>query len=273
MNWITPRILAALMTVTAQPLFAECAIAEYDVELGQNIIATLSPRISAHIEGDEESIGLRVQNGSTLTYQAELESDWVAEPDWGFHQVMTIDVNNDGVKELLIGLGRGMVSSYYTMLIFHADGTLHNVIDVSDPEFCKTDHGFLSWYRSGPRGTDTYWAINATGLPYRQITQTIVDNHVSHRVVYAADGSVTDQSIVSGDVSILTDPSPTKAVIIAKPAGVAVYDPKDTQRSIDNLAPDTPVLLLGADDTYSLFFIEYGQSKRGWIMLEDVAYD
>jgi len=277
MDLITSHFLApltaALLITTTLPLFAECAIKEYDVELGQSITVPLSPSISAHIKRAGESIKLDVHNHETITHHTGLGSDWVSEPDWGIHQIITIDVNNDGVKELLIGMGRGMVSSYYTMLAFHADGTLHDTVDVSDPEFCKTDRGFLSWYRSGPRGTDTYWAIGATGLPYRQITQTIVDEHVSHRVTYAEDGRETAQNIVLGDVNILTNSPPIKAMVGATNKSVNIYDPKDIQHPIDNLFANTPVVLLGADDTYSLFLIKYGQGKHGWIVIDDVVYD
>ncbi len=275
MDLITSRIFApltaALLITTTQPLFAECTPSEYDVEPGQSINVPLSPRISVHIERQEESISLDVQNGSTATHHTELESDWVVGLDWGIHQVIAIDVSNDGVKELLIGLGRGMVSSYYTMLIFHPDGTLHNSIVVSDPEFCKTGRGFHSWHRSGPRGIDIYWAINAAGIPYQQITQTIVDDVVSHRVVRAEDGNMTAQSIVPNELDILAAQPPFTAAIAGN--DVTVYDPKDSQREIAQLAAGAPVVLLGADETYSLFLIKYGQGKRGWIMLEDVAYD
>jgi len=277
MDLITSRFLApltaALLITTTLPLFAECAIKEYDVESGQSITVPLSASISAHIKRAGESIKLDVHNHETITHHTELEIDWVTDPDWPIHQVIATDVNNDGVKELLIGTGRSMVNSFYTMYIFHTDGTLHNTVDVSDPEFCKTDRGFLSWHRSGPRGTDTYWAIGAAGLPYRQITQTIVDEHVSHRVTYAENGRETTQSIVLGDADILTSSPPIKAMVGATNKRANIYDPKDIQHPIDNLAPNTPVVLLGADDTYSLFLIKYDQGKHGWIMLEDVAYD
>ncbi len=277
MDLITSRIFApltaALMITATQPLFAECATAEYDVEPGQSITVPLSSRISVHIDREEESISLDVQNDGTSTHHTELESDWVVGLDWGIHQLIAIDVNNDGVKELLVGLGRGMVSSYYTMLTFHADGTLHNSIVVSDPEFCQTGRGFHSWHRSGPRGIDIYWAINAAGIPYQQITQTIVDDVVSQRVIYAEDGAVIAQSIVPNEIRILTASPPFTAAIATNDGGVTVYDPKDSQRETAQLAAGASVVLLSADDTYSLFLIEYGQGKRGWIMLEDVAYD
>lgn len=277
MDLITSRfftsLTAALLIATAQPLFAECAVAEYDIEVGQNITIPLSPLISVHIDRKEESISLGVQNGGTTTYSTKVESDWVVEPDWDIHQVIATDVTNDGVKELLIGLGRGMVSTYYTMLIFNADGALRNSIEISAPEFCKTDHGFHSWYRSGPRGIDIYWAINAAGIPYRKITQTIVDDVVSHRVVYVEDGGMAAQTIVPNELDILAAQSPFAAAISGNDGDVTVYDPKDSQREIALLAAGAPVVLLGADDTYSLFLIEYDQGKRGWIMLEDVAYD
>lgn len=277
MDLITSRIFISLtsilLSVATQPLFAGCSVVEYDIEPGQSIIVPLSPHISGHIERQNESIGLDVQNGTMLTHRTKLESDWAIEPDWGMHQILAIDVNNDGMKELLIGLGRGMVNSYYTMLIFHLDGTLHSTVEVSDPEFCKTDRGFQSWHRSGPRGIDTYWAINQAGIPYRQITQTIVDDVVSHRVVHAEDGSMVTQSIVPNELDIHTTPVPFVAAIAASDSDVAVNDSKDSQREIAQIPAGTSVVLLGTDNTYSLFLIEYSQGKRGWIALEDVTYN
>ena len=277
MDLITLRIfaplIAALLTATTQPLFAECALEYYGVDLGHRLNVSLSPNLAVDISPEEEAVQLSVRNGNKITHQSTVESFWDDEIDRVVPRIQVFDVNDDGIKELLIGTGRGMVNTYYDMLIFNADGNLQGSVNVSDPEFCTTDHGFLSWYRSGPRGVNVYWAIDASGIPYEQITQTIVDSVTSHRVVYAEDGTITTQSIVPGDLDILAPSVRVTAAVAANGEGAAVYASTDGEHEIARIPAGTLLVLIGADDTYSLLLVEYGQGKHGWIVLEDVAYD
>ncbi|WP_428546798.1 hypothetical protein [Profundibacter sp.] len=191
-----------------------------------------------------------------------------------FPQILVVDVNDDGIKDLFIGVGQGMVNNYYQALISQPDGQWNQNVEVSNPAFSCTEPGFTGWYRSGPRGTDEVWAIGKDGIPYVKTSRTVVDDHVFQRVDYDAQGKIISRSIVPYTKDIRAGAGPVVAKAAVTDEGVAVYNPDDIQTEIARLKGGTPLGLLETEDTYSLMLVEFGADrKHGWVVIEDIAYE
>ena len=257
---------------SGQAAFADCKVLKRNFDKKSEQTFALSPTTKAtllQMEGDD--LVYIYEAGKTVFSGDFGEVEWNLSRDTGLPQVLAVDVNGDGIKDLFVGVGQGMVSNYYQMLISQPDGQWKQGIEVSNPEFSCGEPGFTGWYRSGPRGTDEYWAIDEAGIPYVQISRTVVDEHVFQRVVYDVQGKVVTRRIVPYAEDIRTETLPVTAKAVE---GASVYSPDDMQTEIAKLAADTPLVLLEVDDTYSLMLVKFGQNgKRGWVAIEDIAYE
>jgi len=266
-------LAAAALSFASWPVMAECVVDTYEFAIGKSIEARLSTHLTAHIQKpDEEEFRLTVfkDTAEIFSYIYDINS----EPRYvrGAPQIIATDINNDGIKELLIGTGEGMANSYYWMLMPMKNGKWHLFDDISDPEFCRTDSGYTTAARSGQRWTETYWAIGTDGTPYRKISQTIVDEGIVHRVVYNPKGRIVSQAIASEDHDIFASPPRYMARVSPDGNSVPVYKSPEGNREVTRLKANAPVELVGVDNFYSMFRVEYGNGKRGWIMLEDISY-
>ena len=273
-GWCRVGLLALAVTFAGgQAAFAKCDILErgFDEKAEQRI--PLSPTVDASlVQLAGENLVYISENGKTVFSGDFGQADWNGTSETGLPQVIAVDVNGDGIKDLFVGAGQGMVNNYYMGMVSQKDGQWVQNVEVSNPGFTCGEQGFAGWYRSGPRGTDEVWAIGKNGIPYVEISRTIVDDHVFQRVVYDARGKVIKRSIVPYIEDIRTE----TARVAAKAAegGVKVYSPDDPQTEIARLAAGTSLLLLEADDTYSLMMVEFGPDKnRGWVVLEDISYE
>ena len=267
-------LLTLAITFTGgQAAFAECDILEsgFDEKAEQRF--PLSPTVEASLVQLAGENLVYISEGGETVFSGDFgEAGWNGTSKTGMPQVIAVDVNNDGVKDLFVGVGQGMVNNYYMGMVSQPDGQWSQNVEVSNPGFTCTEQGFTGWYRSGPRGTDEYWAIGEDGIPYVQISRTVVDDHVFQRVDYDAKGDVISRTIVPYTVDVRTKTAPVTAK--AAEEGVAAYRPNDRQTEIAKLAAGTPLLLLEADDTYSLMLVEFGPDKnRGWVVIDDIAYE
>ncbi|WP_457645808.1 hypothetical protein [Profundibacter sp.] len=272
-GWRKISLIALVITIAGgQAAFAECDILEGGFKEKAEQRITLSPTVEASlVQLAGENLVYISENGETVFSGDFGEAGWNGTSETGMPQVIAVDVNKDGIKDLFVGVGQGMVNNYYMGMVSQPDGQWSQNVEVSNPAFSCGEQGFTGWYRSGPRGTDEVWAIGKGGLPYVQISRTVVDDHVFQKVIYDAQGKVITRSIVpyTEDIRIETAPVTAKAV-----EGAAVYSPDDMQTELARLAADVPLVLLEADDTYSLMLVEFGPDrKRGWVAIEDVAYE
>ncbi len=262
----------AIAFASGQAAFADCEVLERNFDKKSEQTFALSPTTEAtllQMEGDD--LVYISEAGKTVFSGDFGEVEWNLSRDTGLPQVLAVDVNDDGIRDLFVGVGQGMVSNYYQMLISQPNGQWKQGIEVSNPEFSCGEPGFTGWYRSGPRGTDEYWAIGEDGIPYVQISRTVVDDHIFQRVDYDAQGKVIARAIVPYTKDIRTETPPVTAKAVE---GASVYSPDDMQTEISKLAADTPLILLEVDDTYSLMLVEFGpDKKRGWVVIEDIAYE
>ena len=273
-GWRRISLLALAITFAGgQAAFAQCDILErgFDEKTEQKI--PLSPTIEASlVQLAGQNLVYISENGETVFSGDFGEAGWSGTSETGLSQVIAVDVNGDGIKDLFVGAEQGMVNNYYFGMISQKDGQWVQNVEVSNPGFTCGEQGFIGWYRSGPRGTDEVWAIGKDGIPYVEISRTVVDDHVFQRVVYDARGKVIKRSIVPYTEDIRTETAPVAAK--AAEGGVKVYSPDDPQTEIARLAAGTSLLLLEADDTYSLMMVEFGPDKnRGWVVLEDISYE
>ncbi|WP_457650416.1 hypothetical protein [Profundibacter sp.] len=267
-------LLALAITFAGgQAAFAECDIIESGFKEKAEQRIALSPTVEASlVQLAGENLVYIYKNGETVFSGDFGKAGWNGTSETGMPQVIAVDVNGDGVKDLFVGVGQGMVNNYYMGMVSQPDGQWTQNVEVSNPVFTCGEQGFTGWYRSGPRGTDEVWAIGKGGLPYVQISRTVVDDHVFQRVDYDAQGKVVTRRIVPYAEDIRTETAPVTAK--AAVGGASVYSPDDRQTEITRLAADTPLVLLEADDTYSLMLVEFGPDrKRGWVAIEDVAYE
>ncbi len=273
-GWCRVGLLAFAVTFAGgQAAFAKCDILErgFDEKAEQKI--PLSPTAEASlVQLAGENLVYISENGKTVFSGDFGEAGWSGTSETGFPQVIAVDVNGDGVKDLFVGVGQGMVNNYYFGMVSQKDGQWAQNVEVSNPGFTCGEQGFTGWYRSGPRGTDEVWAIGKDGIPYVEISRTVVDDHVFQRVDYDGQGKVVSRSIVPYTEDICTETARVQAK--AAEGGVKVYSPDDPQTEISRLAAGTSLLLLEADDTYSLMMVEFGPDKnRGWVVLEDISYE
>ena len=266
-------LLALAITFAGgQAAFAECDILEFGFKEKAEQRFSLSPTVEASlVQLAGENLVYITENGKTVFSGDFGEAGWSGTSETGMPQVIAVDVNGDGVKDLFVGVGQGMVNNYYMGMVSQPDGQWTQNVEVSNPVFTCGEQGFTGWYRSGPRGTDEVWAIGEGGIPYVQISRTVVDDHVFQRVDYDAQGKVVTRRIVPYAEDIRTETAPVTAKAVG---GASVYSPDDMQTEITRLAADTPLLLLEVDDTYSLMLVEFGpDKKRGWVVIEDIAYE
>ena len=273
-RWRKASLFALAVTfVGGQAAFAECDILERGFEEKAEQSFPLSPTVEVSlVQLAGENLVYISESGEVVFSGAFGEADWSGTSETGMPQVIAVDVNDDGVKDLFVGVGQGMVNNYYMGMVSQPDGKWIQNVEVSNPEFPCGEQGFTGWYRSGPRGTDDVWAIGEDGIPYVQISRTVVDDHVFQRVDYDAKGDVISRSIVPYAEDIRTETAP----VMAKTAedGVSVYSPDDRQKEIARLEGGTPLVLLEADDTYSLMLVEFGPDEnRGWVVIDDIAYE
>ncbi len=273
-GWVKASLLALAITFAgAQAAFAECDILEFGFTGKTEQRFPLSPTVEASlIQLAGENLVYISENGKTVFSGDFGEAGWNGTSETGMPQVIAVDVNGDGVKDLFVGVGQGMVNNYYMGMVSQPDGQWTQNVEVSNPSFSCGEQGFTGWYRSGPRGTDEVWAIGEDGIPYVRISRTVVDDHVFQRVDYDAQGKVITRRIVpyAEDIRAATAPVTAKAA----QEGASVYSPDDMQTEIAKLAADTPLVLLEVDDTYSLMLVEFGpDKKRGWVVIEDIAYE
>ena len=267
-------MLGAIALFSGQAALAECAIFEDGFDEKLTRIFLISDEIKATLSKQDDSIFVQITLDNKQMFAAQLHGVyWDGTPDMGAPQIIAHDVNNDGVLDVFVGTGQGMVNNYYQALISQGGGRWDTTILVSNPDFTCGKAGFGSWYRSGPRGTEEYWAIGDNGLPYTQITQTIIDSSISHRVVYDAAGNVVSQSIVDNMHDIRKIPALYHAKTGPMQGGTPVYETKDTGVITATLAPGSPVILVGSERTYSRILVEYGANVRGWIPLEYIVCD
>ncbi len=272
-GWRKASLLALAITLTGgQVAFAECDILEFGFNEKAEQRFSLSPTVEASlVQLAGENLVYITENGETVFSGDFGEAGWSGTSETGMPQVIAVDVNGDGVKDLFVGVGQGMVNNYYMGMVSQPDGQWTQNVEVSNPAFTCDEQGFTGWYRSGPRGTDEVWAIGEGGIPYVQISRTVVDDHVFQRVDYDAQGKVVTRRIVPYAEDIRTETAPVTAKAVE---GASVYSPDDRQTEIARLAADTPLVLLEADDTYSLMLVEFGpDKKRGWVAVEDIAYE
>jgi hypothetical protein len=267
--------LLALATTFAacQAAFAQCDILERDFEEKAEQRFPLSPNVEASlVQLAGENLVYILKNGKTVFSGDFGEAGWNGASETGMSQVIAVDVNGDGIRDLFVGVGQGMVNNYYMGMVSRPDGQWTRNVEVSNPSFSCGEQGFTGWYRSGPRGTDEVWAIGEDGIPYVQISRTVVDDHVFQRVDYDAQGKVVTRRIVPYAEDIRTETAPVTVKAVQE--GASVYSPDDMQTEIAQLAAGTPLVLLEVDDTYSLVLVEFGpDKKRGWVVIEDIAYE
>ena len=265
-------LATATLSFALSPAMAECVVDTYEIALGESIEAPLSPHLIAHIQkAGEEEISVFIFDDAAKISSYTRNSYWNPDNGWATPRIITTDINDDDIKELFVGTAQGMVNSYYWMLMSTENGKWHQVEDVSDPEFCRADRGYNTGVRSGPHWIETYWAIGENGIPYRKYSQTVVNNAVLLRVIYAPDGGVISQAIVAGDHDIFTSSPTYMACVAPKGDDAPIYDLTD-KHEVARLKASTHVELVGVDKAYSMFLVEYGNGKRGWIMLEDISY-
>jgi len=274
-GWRKASLLALAVTFAGgQAAFAECDILERDFKEKAEQRIPLSPTVEVSlVQLAGENLVYIYKDGKTV-FSGDFGEDWSGTLENGMPQVIAVDVNNDGVKDLFVGVGQGMVNNYYMGMVSQPDGQWTQNAEVSNPEFSCGEPGFTGWYRSGPRGTDEVWAIGEDGIPYVQISRTVVDDHVFQRVDYDAQGKVIRRMIVPYAKDIRTETAPVTAKAVATDEGVAVYSPDDMQTEIARLEGGTPLLLLETEDTYSLMLVEFGADrKRGWLTINDIAFE
>ncbi|WP_457646221.1 hypothetical protein, partial [Profundibacter sp.] len=160
-GWRKISLIALVVTIAGgQAAFAECDILERGFKEKAEQRITLSPTVEASlVQLAGENLVYISENGENVFSGDFGEAGWNGTSGTGMPQVIAVDVNGDGVKDLFVGVGQGMVNNDYMGMVSQPDGQWSQNVEVSNPAFSCGEQGFTSWYRSGPRGTDEVWAI------------------------------------------------------------------------------------------------------------------
>ena len=253
--------LALALAVIAGPALG-CTTQTFDLPEGDRMTLTLAPGVQVAVESRPDWLVFR-----SGAQELSVETHWDAG---GASRLILTDIDGDGAHELWFGITFGMVNGFYDVLTLTPDGQMRIAwAEVSDPEFCTTETGFLGAVRSGPRWFKHHYLMDDGGVPYLARHQTLLDESAEWRVLFAPDGDITAMSIVPLGTDLFDDDAPPVTRRIFPGEGAVLYSDATLTDPMETLPHGDIVTLTGADEMSDAIRIE-GRGLTGWVAAGDL---